>query len=46
MIYHLEDQLPSMSLFYDTQLVLFSNRMTNVDNRAMLGFNGEQWDIK
>lgn len=42
----LEDQLPVMSLFYDTQLVLFSNRMTNVDNRSMLGFNGEAWDVR
>lgn len=43
---HLEDQLPAMSLFYDTQLVLFSNRMSNVDARSMLGFNGETWEVK
>ena len=46
LIHMLENQLPVMSLFYDTQLVIFSNRMTNVDNRSMLGFNGETWDVK
>lgn len=45
-MYHLEDQLPAMSLFYDTQLVLFSNRMANVDARSMLGFNAETWELK
>jgi peptide/nickel transport system substrate-binding protein len=45
-MYHLEDQLPAMSLFYDTQLVLFSNRMANVDARSMLGFNAETWEVK
>jgi peptide/nickel transport system substrate-binding protein len=43
MLYFLADQLPHMPLFFDTQVVLVSNRLVNVDaHQTGLGTQG--WD--
>jgi peptide/nickel transport system substrate-binding protein len=42
----LSDQLSQMSLFYDTQLVLSSNRLQNLDYLGALGWNSQTWDLK
>lgn len=50
LIHFLEDQLPQMSLFYDTQVVLVSNRLANVESHktglASQGFDAEIWDAR
>lgn len=45
-IVFLSDQLHQMSLFYDTQLVLSSNRLQNVDYLGALGQNSHTWDVR
>jgi peptide/nickel transport system substrate-binding protein len=44
MMHFLTDQLHQMSLFYDTQLVLSSNRLQNFDYLGALGWNSQTWD--
>lgn len=50
MLYLLADQLPRMPLFFDTQVVLVSNRLVNLDahktGQGTQGWDAHRWGVK
>ena len=48
-LFHIADQLPQLSLFYDAEPTVMSNRLVNIGARwpsATQAWNAHEWDVK